>query len=223
MPRGSTCPCACCWMRSSPTAAAASSPRAMSSSRELLDVTGVDRVRRPTRPRSSRPAARAAPTTIVGPVEPSCALASSAEQVLHVVAVLVRDHVGLRERATLRAELRLELVEEAEIDVHALIGRAVERSDRRRRRAAPGVHLAGEERRRSTPGSPAPCRSSSPAPSSRRRRCGSPATGSRPHRSGTRSTRSAPVSVAAAEAAPRSSRALAATATAAVEQQHDAR
>ena len=89
---------------------------------ELLDVAGVDRVRRPTRPRSSRPAARAAPTTTVGPVEPSCACSLVAEQVLHVVAVLVRDHVRLRERPTARAELRLELVEEAEVDVHALSG-----------------------------------------------------------------------------------------------------
>ena len=40
-----------------------------------------------------------------------------AELVLHVVAVLVRDHVRLRERPAAGAEARLQLVEEAEVDV----------------------------------------------------------------------------------------------------------
>ena len=64
------------------------------------------------------------------------------EQVLHVVAVLVRDDVRLRERPALRAELRLQLVEEAEVDVDALVARAVERPDVGGGRAAAGLDLA---------------------------------------------------------------------------------
>ena len=51
-----------------------------------------------------------------------------AEQVLDVVAVLVGDDVGLGERAALRAEALAQLVVEPEIDVHLLVGRAVERA-----------------------------------------------------------------------------------------------
>ena len=53
-----------------------------------------------------------------------------AQQVLDVVPVLVREDVGLGERATLGAEARAQLVEEAEVDVDRLVGRAVERADR---------------------------------------------------------------------------------------------
>ena len=52
-----------------------------------------------------------------------------AGEVLDVMAVLVREHVGLGERAALGAELRLQLVEEAEVDVDVAVGRAVERPD----------------------------------------------------------------------------------------------
>jgi hypothetical protein len=45
-----------------------------------------------------------------------------------VVAVFVREDVGLDERRVLRPEL-LKLVEEPEIDVDELVGRAVEGSD----------------------------------------------------------------------------------------------
>ena len=66
------------------------------------------------------------------------------EKVLHVVAVLMSDDVGLRERPALGAELRLQLVVEPEVDVHGLVGRAVERPDVGGGRAAPGFGLAGE-------------------------------------------------------------------------------
>ena len=46
-----------------------------------------------------------------------------------MVPVLVRDHVGLGERAAAGAEPRLELVEEAEVDVDVPIPRAVEGPD----------------------------------------------------------------------------------------------
>ena len=54
-----------------------------------------------------------------------------AELVLDVMAVLVRDHVRLRERRDPDAEPGLEVVEEAEVDVDELVGRAVERADLR--------------------------------------------------------------------------------------------
>ena len=62
----------------------------------------------------------------VGPVSPGVTCAFGAEQVLHVVAVLVRDDVGVDEQPALRPELLLELVEEAEVDVDQLVGGAVE-------------------------------------------------------------------------------------------------
>src|SRR5215207_1769115 len=68
-----------------------------------------------------------------------------AEQVLHVVAVLVRDDVGVDEQAALRAELALQLVEEGEVDVHELVGGAVERPRAAGRPTAAGLHRAGEE------------------------------------------------------------------------------
>ena len=58
-----------------------------------------------------------------------CARRQDAEHVLHVVADLVREHVGLREIAG-RAEALAQLVVEAEVDVEVLVGRAVERPGR---------------------------------------------------------------------------------------------
>ena len=53
-----------------------------------------------------------------------------------MVAVLVRDHVGLGERARPRRRTAIvQLVEEAEVDVDVLVGRAVERPDVGRRPA----------------------------------------------------------------------------------------
>src|SRR5574343_1132685 len=62
-------------------------------------------------------------------------LGADAQQVLHVVAQLVGDHVGLGEVAR-RAEAALEGFVEAQIDVHLLVGRAVERPHGRLARAA---------------------------------------------------------------------------------------
>ena len=61
-------------------------------------------------------------------------LAADAEQVLHVVADLVGDHVGLGEVAG-RAEAVAQLLVEAEVDVDLLVGRAVERPHRGLRRS----------------------------------------------------------------------------------------
>ena len=119
----------------------------MSAWRELARGSRCRRRSRPTRRRSSRPGARAhggalrAGSPPLHPVE-------HAGQVLDVVAVLVREHVRLRERPALRAEPRLEVVEEAEIDVDALVRRAVERPDLARRRRRSRSTLAVEEGRR---------------------------------------------------------------------------
>src|SRR5215210_547124 len=67
-----------------------------------------------------------------------------AEQVLHVVGVLVGDHVGVDEQAALGAEAGLQVVEEAQVDVDQLVGGAVERPGAARRAAALRLHLAGE-------------------------------------------------------------------------------
>ena len=71
-------------------------------------------------------------------------LLGDAEQVLHVMPDLVRDHVGLREIAR-RLEALAQLAVEAEVDVDLLIGRAVERTHRRLREAARRLHRAGEQ------------------------------------------------------------------------------
>ena len=63
------------------------------------------------------------------------------------MAVLVREHVRLRERPALGAEARLELVEEAEVDVDLLVGGAVERPDLRARVAAARLHRVRVEDR----------------------------------------------------------------------------
>ena len=55
-----------------------------------------------------------------------------AEQVLHVVPVLVREDVGLRERTALRPELGLQVLEEPEVDVDLVVRGAVEGTRRPR-------------------------------------------------------------------------------------------
>ena len=75
-------------------------------------------------------------------------LAHRAEQVLHVVAVLVGEHVGLRELPARGAELALEhVLEERRVEVDVLVDRAVERPDVGGGVAAAGVDAAGEDRR----------------------------------------------------------------------------
>ena len=66
------------------------------------------------------------------------------EQVLHVVPDLVGDDVRLRE-ITGGAEPAVQLAEEAEVQVHLRIGRAVERPDRGAGYAARRLHGLGEQ------------------------------------------------------------------------------
>src|SRR3954453_2068080 len=73
--------------------------------------------------------------------------AHGAEQVLHVVAVLMSNDVGLRKRPAGRAEPGAQLVEETEVEIDVAIWRAVEGPDVRRRVAAAGLDLVGEQAR----------------------------------------------------------------------------
>ena len=142
---GTTRPCVRSWMRSSPTAAAASSASATSW-----------RVRSSTNPVPSawpthRPAKQSACSSTrtwppCGPVSRS-ALSRVPIEVLNVVSVLVREDVRLGERPAASAELRLELVEEPEVDVDVAVARTVERARRRRRRAAARLDPVLEEAR----------------------------------------------------------------------------
>ena len=75
----------------------------------------------------------------------SCAAVEDAQQVLDVVSVLVRHHVGLRERPALGAEARAQLVEEPQVDVDVLVGGAVERPHRRGGGAAAALDAVREE------------------------------------------------------------------------------
>ena len=50
--------------------------------------------------------------------------------------IFVRKHIGVDERAALRTVLGLQVLIEAQIDVHRLVGRAVERAHAASGRAA---------------------------------------------------------------------------------------
>src|SRR6266542_1900182 len=77
----------------------------------------------------------------------AAALAQQSEDVLDVVPVLVRHDVALGERSPGRAETGPQLLEEREIEVDLLVGRAVERPRGRRREAAAGLRRARVEHR----------------------------------------------------------------------------
>jgi len=79
------------------------------------------------------------------PLERAADPVQDAELVLHVVAVLVGDHIGLDERRVRGAEARGQLVEETKVDVHELVCRTVERPHVGARDPAPRLHLAREE------------------------------------------------------------------------------
>ena len=106
---GTTRPCVCFCSRSSPIARRRA--QAFLDVARLEQLSRLRRVAAPTRPHSSRPAVPCAPTTafasalLARAAARRCTFSRRAEQVLHVVADLVRDHVGLREVAR-RAEAR---------------------------------------------------------------------------------------------------------------------
>ena len=71
-------------------------------------------------------------------------LAQDAEEVLHVVADLVRDHIGIGEIAA-AAELLLHVVEEGHVEIDLLVDRAIERTHGGLRLAAARARHAAVE------------------------------------------------------------------------------
>ena len=114
--------------------------------RDLHDQTGTHRVRHPDARIAVRlqlHANRVRLRACVTALRP----AQDSGQILDVVPVLVSENVRLGERPSRGAEARLQLLEEAEVDVHIAVSRAVERPDCGARLAAAGRYSAGEERR----------------------------------------------------------------------------
>lgn len=70
-------------------------------------------------------------------------LVEQAEQVLHVVAVFMGQHVGLGEGASLRSEAGLQFIEEREVQVNQLVAGTVERASGGRRITAGALGRAG--------------------------------------------------------------------------------
>src|SRR4030095_6991475 len=68
-----------------------------------------------------------------------------AEEVLHVMPELVRDHIRLRE-VSWRTEASRKLVEEAEVEVDPFVNGAIEGAALRRGLATPRVHRIAEDR-----------------------------------------------------------------------------
>ena len=71
-------------------------------------------------------------------------LIGDAEQLLHVMADLMRDDIGLGHVAR-RVEAVLQLLVEVEVDIDLLVVRAVERAHLRQPSAAGRAHAAGEQ------------------------------------------------------------------------------
>src|SRR5215467_1550990 len=83
-------------------------------------------------------------------------LRQDAEQILHVVADLVRDHVGLRELAALASDLAaaetpLDVLKECGVEIDLLVVRTIERSHGGRGIAAGRARGAGEHHQRRRP------------------------------------------------------------------------
>src|SRR5207245_6806243 len=74
-------------------------------------------------------------------------LREQTELVLHVMAVLVRDDVALRERAALRAETLLQFLKEADVEVDLLVVRTVEGTHRGLGETARALRVPGVNHR----------------------------------------------------------------------------
>ena len=148
---GATWPVDMRWRRSSPIAAAAIRPSSTSpGSSSTLPGGGSPGLCRGVTPytretvglqlqRDRSGVCRTGPTALRGAqafVDP--------EQMLDVVPDLMREHVGTGEFPR-RAKMLLELVKEPEVEIHALVRRAVERSGRRLSRSAGGVDAVAEQ------------------------------------------------------------------------------
>ena len=154
---GTTVPCVCCWMRSSPIAAAAARPSSTSPCSSSWRARSAWCAHTPAK-QSAWSSSRTESALRLGLGQALLRLVHllrDAEQRLHVMADLVGDHVGLREVAG-RAEAIAQVAVEVEIDVDLLVGRAVERTHRRLRRAAGRAHHAARTARASARRSRAP-------------------------------------------------------------------
>ncbi len=141
---GVTRPSARSWIRSSPTAGRRVERLVDVLARDVLDEPRVERAADP----EPRVAVGLELDAHLAALRARVAVgaAQHASEVLDVVPVLVRENVRLGERAALRSELRLQLVEEAEVDVDVAVGRAVERPDGARRDAAAGAICPSKNR-----------------------------------------------------------------------------
>ena len=141
---GSTRPWTRAWIRSSPTAAAAFSASAIWASLIGCEVAGLDGVVRPDT--GEAVGLQLGPDGLARrrPWPPTLRSRMPSRSWTWWPYSWASD-VRLRERPARGAELRLQLVEEAEVDVDVPVGRAVERPDLGARGAAAGVDAAAEE------------------------------------------------------------------------------
>ena len=85
---------------------------------------------------------------LVGLTHGRVGLVQRSRQVLHVVANLVGNHVGVGKGVALNAQLTLHLGEERQVDIQLLVARAIEGTHGSRSRAAGRVHLIAEQHQR---------------------------------------------------------------------------
>jgi hypothetical protein len=111
--------------------------------REVLDETGVESVSDP----EARVAIRLQLHADLAALRARAPIRAAQRpgEVLDVVPVLVREDVCLGQRPAARSELRLELVEEPEVDVDVAVQRAVERPNLLRRGPAASLDDPVEE------------------------------------------------------------------------------
>src|SRR6185503_4787232 len=107
--------------------------------RWLLEVAGVRRVLRP----NTREAIGL--ELDADGLRVRSGLQEQSELVLHVVAVLVRDDISLGEGAALRAEPRVQLLEEADVEVNLLVIGAIEGTHRSLREPARALRRTSEQ------------------------------------------------------------------------------
>ena len=85
---------------------------------------------------------------LVGLVHLLMGLAENAERVLHMVADLVGNDIGIGEGITLDTQLALHLREEGQVDIQFLVTGAIERTYGSRSRATGRVDLIGKQYQR---------------------------------------------------------------------------
>ena len=87
-------------------------------------------------------------THLVGLTHGLMGLVERSQEVLHVVAYLVGNDVGVGKIATLDTQLALHLGEERQVNIQLLVARAIEGTDGSRSRATGRLHLIREQHQR---------------------------------------------------------------------------